>query len=327
MSAMFQMIKTKEIIELVSPQETEKDLYGFLKYRCLPDQFLYMDNKGALNWIKLNRSNKFNISTGLYKLLKNNIDKLAPDINEVKNLAAIGVGSGEKERLILNKTKKKGPVNYFPIDVSMELVKKAMDTAKNVNGNKIGIKSRIEEINKAAGYFKHPMILTFLGNSFSNHYPSFVLKKAKKILKKGDLFLIDAHLFNIKEDNIHKVIKRIENTYNTSENALFNMGPLLSRGMKKGFCDFNLKVIKVKVDGIESYRTQKYLQVNKPFEIKVNDKKLTFDQGEKIRLGFTLKYMPGQIEGILKKYGFNPLKIVYDNDADNVILLSRKENE
>ena len=112
----------------------------------------------------------------------------------------------------------------------------------------------------------------------------------------------------------------------SEKNALFNMGPLLERGMAPEHFEFQLDLLPTKTSFGDIYRTHKQLCVCQDTVIQCGPGTINLKAGDTIQLGFTYKYKLEQIEGLLRKQEFDLLKLFLSADHSNLLALVRKKS-
>ena len=134
-------------IELFTPERIEADLAGALRARRLPDHFLYAGEVGAASWIDLDGSSAFGVASTLTELLRASVADLTAPLPADVNVAGIGIGSGEKERLVLEALiARGGHPAYVPVDVSDGLVRRAVGAVADLDlASCTGVTARLEE--------------------------------------------------------------------------------------------------------------------------------------------------------------------------------------
>ena len=333
-------------VVMINEESLEEKLYESLKKHELPDYFLYTGAGGARNWLNLDESRTFPVARKLKTLLEKNLDSIIKFIPTGMNFVSIGVGNGEKERIILselikkneeelkNKSEeevsgsgKKRKIHYYPIDISSGMVDVALEKVQDLPVEKKGIVGFVEEMPLLKKHWHLPVLFCILGNTFCNYEPDFILKLVGENLEPGDLFMFDAHIFPAidESDEAKSAKNKVLATYSSRENALFNMYPLLHYGMAPEDFDFELLLSHVE-SGTEGpmYRTHKTLQILNDTEIRVGPGTVKFKEGDVIKMGFTYKYTFEQISAFLKKGGFEILRKFLSEDRTNVIILAKK---
>ena len=127
-------------IELVTKKELEIQFCECLIRREMPDEFLYLVDTGSKNWLALDESAEFTVAKTLTDLLRQSIDNVAAHIPGKFDLVSIGVGSGHKERIIMETLIRRGlSPRYYPVDISSELVDAALNIVSDMDIEKVGI--------------------------------------------------------------------------------------------------------------------------------------------------------------------------------------------
>jgi uncharacterized SAM-dependent methyltransferase len=325
-----------EKIKITSEEDIEKRLFESLKQHELPDYLLYTGRGGAKNWLKLDGAETFPVARQLKVLLEKNIASIVRFIPTGMSLISVGVGSGDKERILLeeliNKNLAEKPasgkvsIRYYPIDISSQFVDIALEKVSDLPVEKQGIVGFIEEMPLLKRYWRLPVLFCILGNTLCNYDPEFILKLVYENLEQGDLFLFDADLLPAQRSGEEAKFARksVLGTYASRENALFNMYPLLQYGMDPEDFDFELLLGHVYSRIGEVYRTRKNINILKDAEIKIGQETIALREGDIIRMGFTYKYTYEQIIAFLDICGFEVLNSFLNEDRSNAIILAKK---
>lgn len=314
----------------------EERLCQSLKSHELPDYFLYTGMWGAKSWLKLDGSESFPVARRLKDLLEENIASIVRFIPAGMSLVSVGVGNGEKERILLEELIKKNLaekpasgkvlIRYYPVDINSQLVDLALEKVRGLPVEKKGIVGFIEDMQNLKEHWRLPVLFCILGNTFCNYDPEFLLQLIYKNLEQGDLFFFDASLlpeYGSGEDT-QALRKSVLGTYASRENALFNMYPLLRYGMAPEDFDFELLLSHVDSKIGAVCRTQKSLNILKDTEITIGSETVSFREGDVIRMGFTYKYTYDQVIAFLNASGFEILRAFLSKDRANAIFLAKK---
>ena len=328
--------ENEEKIIISGEKSMEERLCESLKSHELPDYLLYTGMGGAKNWLKLDGSETFPVARQLKDMLEENIASIVRFIPAGMSLVSVGVGSGEKERVLLEELIKKNlaekpasgkvPIRYYPVDISGQLVDIALEKVRDLPVEKKGIVGFIEDMPLLKKHWRLPVLFCILGNTFCNYEPEFILQLVYENLEQGDLFFFDASLFpdpDSGEDG-HSARKSVLGTYASRENALFNMYPLLQYGMAPEDFDFELLLAHVDSRIGALYRTRKSLNILKDTEIRIGPETVSFRDGDVIRMGFTYKYTYDQVIAFLNIRGFDILKGFLNEDRKNAMILAKK---
>ncbi|AKB19287.1 L-histidine N(alpha)-methyltransferase [Methanosarcina sp. WWM596] len=327
--------KEEKIIK-ISKKSPEERLYESLKKYELPDYLLYTGAGGAKNWLKLDGSGTFPVARQLKKMLEENVASIVRFIPACMSLVSVGVGDGEKERILLEELIKKNraekpasekiSIRYYPADINSQLVDIALKKVKDLPVEKKGIVGFIEDMPLLKKHWHLPVLFCILGNTFCNYEPEFILQLVHENLEQGDLFFFDANLLSAQGsgEEAQSARKSILGTYASRENALFNMYPLLQYGMAPEDFDFELLLAHVDSRIGALYRTRKSLNILKDSEVKIGEETIGFKEGDIIRMGFTYKYTYDQILAFLDICGFEVLKAFLSEDRTNTMILAKK---
>ena len=309
------------IVYLYTAQQLEDALYENLRQRRMPDCFLYMGNSGAENWLDLEQSQDFTVASRLTELLARNVDGIAGALPDSLDVVTVGAGDGRKERRLLQALLAGGTIRYTVIDVSSKLVGAALQTAEDLEVEKLGIVAFWEDLPKLRRYWDSPFLLGLLGNNFSNYRPEQLLELVSSQMNEDDYFLFDAHLHPGEAAREDQWRMEVEEAYGSEKNARFNMWPIISHGADPRACRFNIALTEVETSAGSVYRTHKEIRILKPITLEFGDEKLELAEGEVIEMGFTYKYTLDTLRKLLAAEGFNTVKEFCDERAENALLL------
>jgi len=221
-------------IELRTKEELEAKLCKHLEQRQIPDYALYLGNSGVKNWLNLDNSTEFTVASSLTDLLRQSVPVLARHLPERFDMVSIGVGSGEKEQILLETLVKRSIPAYYAVDISSEMVDKALAAVADMAIEKTGLVAFLKDLPRIKPFWTPPVLLCLLGNNFCNHDPDYLLKTVHAQLQCDDLFLFDCQLLQPQRK------EQIEQMYHSQLNVHFNLDPLLQRGMSPDNCVFRL---------------------------------------------------------------------------------------
>jgi uncharacterized SAM-dependent methyltransferase len=269
-------------------------------------------------------------------MLEENVASIVRFIPACMSLVSVGVGSGEKERILLEELIKKNmtektvsekvSIRYYPVDINSQFVDIALEKVKDLPVEKKGIVGFIEEMPLLKKHWHLPVLFCILGNTFCNYEPEFILRLVHENLEQGDLFFFDANLLPTQGsgEDAQSARTSILGTYASRENVLFNMYPLLQYGMAPEDFDFELSLAQVDSRIGALCRTRKSLNILKDAEINIGKETICFKEGDVIQMGFTYKYTYEQVLAFLDIFGFDVLKPFLSEDRTNVMILAKK---
>lgn len=312
-------------IELIRKDELEARLQACLEQRQMPDYFLYLGDSGVESWLTLSSSPGFPIASQLTELLRQSLPSIARHFSARFDVVSIGVGSGEKERILLEALESRCTPKYYAVDVSSQMVDEALNTVADMDIVKIGLVALFEDLARLRQFWEPPVLLCLLGNNFCNYDPDYVLKTVCRQLETDDLFLFDCNLFPAQPGGKELGREHVEQAYRSQLNVRFNIGPLVQRGLEPDSCVFHLDLLPTKTSIGTVYRTSKWLQISKDTVISCGPNKVWLATGDTIRLGFTYKYTCSQVRGYLRWHGFQEVELLLSPDGDNLLALVQKQ--
>ncbi len=307
------MTKTHKI-RLIDTLEMEKRLAQYLLGRRMPDHYLYLD-RGGQNWLTLEASPDFAVARKLTDLLKESISLLAGWLAD-HHLLSIGVGSGIKEKIILEQLPNEFRRQYTCVDVNDGYLEMAAALTQKLDIETLCIVGLFEQLGQIVGCCEHPLTLALLGNNFCNYRPDELLHTVHANLGPDDLFLFDCALLTGQADAVTAA-------YTSELNKVFNMAPLLNKGINPQNCLFELTLITERLDDMELCRTSKHITILQDCDITVGTSPVTFKRNDQIQMGFTYKYTAAQVLRLLEKNGFTALQTQLDNEQNNMIVLAQ----
>lgn len=308
-------------LEFVTRQALDLHLQRCLESRTMPDCFLYLGQSGADKWMRLNSSEDFPVVSRLTRLLMQNLDDICDRLPSGLAVVSLGVGNGEKERLLLDSPVGAGFRALLALDVSIDLLQAAMRACSRPE-RRTGVAGLIEQLGGMRRLWQPPALVCLLGNSFCNYEPEFVLNLIDRNMEPGDFFLVDFSLMPTQQGVPDPAA--VQQAYGCGLNAEFNLGPLLERGMAASDGCFTLELATVVTPWGSFYRTSKRVHLK-------NEVHLSFDRGtvhlrkdERIELGFTYKYLAGQILDLFSRGPFHVLYATEDAAEENMLVLVEK---
>lgn len=312
-------------IELITRDDLEVRLRECLEQRQMPDYFLYLGDSGVRNWLTLSSSEQFPVASRLTDLLRQSIPSIARHLSGRFDLVSIGVGSGEKERILLEALIQRGAPAYYPVDISSQMVDEALNTVADINVDKTGLVALLEDLALLRPFWKPPVLLCLLGNNFCNYEPDYLLESVHGQIESNDLFLFDCHLFPALREGEEAGREQIERAYRSQLNVRFNIDPLVQRGLDPDNCIFHLELLPMDTSLGTVYRTSKWLQILRDATVSCGSSEVSLVAGDIIRLGFTYKYTCQQVQGYLQQHGFQEVELFLSPGEDNLLALVQRQ--
>ena len=312
-------------IELLTRKDLDIQFCKCLIKREMPDEFLYLGDTGSNNWLTLDESVEFTVASSLTDLLRQSIDAIALHISGKFDVVSIGVGSGKKERVIMETLIRRGlSPKYYPVDVSSEMVDAALSLVTDMDVKKMGIVGNLKQIALLRTYWESPVLLCLLGNNFCNYEPDTLLPSIYDQLESDDLFLFDCHLFPSDREQQKLAQESFDRAYHNPINVAFNISPLVQRGLDPENCSFQLNLTNIRSRGQNIFRTIKLIRILRDTTIQCEPDSINLAAGEIIRMGFTYLHTEKQVREHLKQNGFTEVEILLSDKADNMLVLTKK---
>jgi uncharacterized SAM-dependent methyltransferase len=310
---------------MITEDGLETMLYESLMEHRMADYFLYVGDEGAKNWLRLDVSKEFPVARRLTALLRESVSALLPFIPPNPCVVSIGSGNGEKERILLEELLARGQPSYVSVDVSSRMVDVSLDTVRHLPIHATGIVGFYEDIRIWSKYWRYPVLICVLGNTFCNFDPGFFFETVRHTMGDRDLLLFDCHLLS-DYGGIGVMRKKIDKTYRSRRNVLFNLDPLLRRGMHPDDVEFRLELLPVQTAAGIAYRTWKTVYIKNQCGVSCGKNAVFFRAGDIIQLGFTYKYTPDQVESLANRYGFSIIALHKSADGENELMLARRKD-
>ncbi len=310
-------------IELRTKKELESKFCEYLKQRQMPDYVLYLGDSGVKNWLDLDSSAEFTVASSLTELLRSSLPAITRHLPGRPELVSIGVGSGEKEKILLQNLAEHGVSAYCAVDISSEMVDRALAAVAALNIGKTGLVAFLEDLARIKQFWTPPVLLCLLGNNFSNYDPDYLLETVHAQLQHDDLFLFDCQLLPAQQENQGR--KQIEQMYHSQLNVRFNLDPLVRRGMNPDDCIFHLELLPVQTGAGTVQRTRKWLEILKDTTLECGQNSIFWKAGDTITMGgFTYKYTRPQVQNYLRQHSFQEMELFLSPDERNLLALVRK---
>ncbi|MCL2637515.1 MAG: L-histidine N(alpha)-methyltransferase [Oscillospiraceae bacterium] len=179
-----------------------------LENKQLESRFAYRRAKVTQKYIELLHSTGYTLFSHTTRLLEENVTSVTDEaLNHEKTtrLISLGVGDGTKDAIIINEFLKKtrGVLEYWIIDISEDMIKAGVkgiqQKLSDEDYERLDLKiyqwdfMDLPEIAEAITKDKRNLFF-LLGNTLGNFPEASLLSKINKVMKKGDLFLIDNQL-------------------------------------------------------------------------------------------------------------------------------------
>ena len=323
------------IINNESNNEFAKDVEKGLndKQKHISPKFFY-DKKGSRLFEEICMQPEYYLNRIESQILKNSVDEILKIIGGQEiSVIELGNGNSLKTRILLGPflTKLK-IVTYFPIDVSLKMLKKSIKDLfrEYANLQIYGICSdyvsglvKINAFMKLKREIPNKKFIIFLGSSIGNFDPKdaidFLHSIARYVLKE-DLLLIGIDLEKDKS-----ILDRAYNDKN-GITAKFNFN-VLARINRELEGEFNISNFEHRsFYNIHKHRIEMHLESKLDQQVSIGaiGKKFYFKKGEKIHTENSYKYSLRRLNKLVKKAGLQVIRNFTDPEEQYTLLLLKK---
>jgi len=296
---------TTKIHILDTDKKIAEEFLGCLRHRNMLSKFSYWGKEETRHWLNVCKDSEY-INWALeMKLLEDNLPEITRLAGRtVSNLIGLGIGNGEKDKLILEAFLKTRPMKYYTLDISLPMVKagfKALDKTPADKtayvGDFIYLPSLTPKIKKQTGGAN---IISILGNTLGNLNQVNTLNLIRRSMDRKDYLLVS---FQILEAGKILEIGEILGAYNTKAWHELSFGTIMRSGLKKSDgvtqVEFGKDKLYPQLNIIEFFFSFK-----KDKTIRYGGHEFDFKAGERILTYYSYKYDEKNITFLLNNNGF-----------------------
>ena len=312
-------------------KDVEKGLAD--KQKHISPKFFY-DKKGSKLFEEICDQPEYYLNRSESLILKRSVDEIMDKLGE-KQISIIELGNGNslKTRILLKPILANlRKVCYFPIDVSLKMLKKSIkDLSKEyVNLQIFGICSdyvsglmKINHFMKMKNNIPKNRLIIFLGSSIGNFDPKEAknfLYSLKRYIRQEDALLIGIDL--------EKDKRILDKAYNDKKGltAKFNLN-ILARINRELDGEFKLSSFEHKsFYNIHKHRIEMHLESKLDQEVRVGATKKTFHfkKGETIHTENSYKYSQNNLNELVKNAGLEMIQSFTDRKKQYTLILLKK---
>lgn len=303
------------------------------KQKHISPKFFY-DKKGSRLFEEICMQPEYYLNRIESQILKNSVDEILKIIGGQEiSVIELGNGNSLKTRILLGPfLAKLKSVAYFPIDVSLKMLKKSIrDLLREYANLQIyGICSdyvsgivKINEFMKLKRKIPNKKFIIFLGSSIGNFDPKDAidfLHSIARYVRKYDLLLIGIDLEKDKS-----ILDRAYNDKN-GITAKFNFN-VLTRINRELDGEFNLSSFEHKsFYNVHKHRIEMHLKSKLDQQIRIGaiGKMFYFKKGETIHTENSYKYSLHRLNKLIKKAGLQVIRNFTDPDEQYTLILLKK---
>jgi uncharacterized SAM-dependent methyltransferase len=253
------------------------------------------------------------------------------------DFVCLGVGSGQKEKAILDRLlAMQDDLNFYLVDASIEMLGLSLSwyvgSLTDYEGriSAIGILSDLTAgLTTKPKVFpeNRPTLFALLGNTIGNYPEHSLIQSIGGMMEKGDFIMIDAQLLpqDINDDDIEKEIRK---SYDNKQFKRFVMTPLMRVGVDEDDGSVELNIPHHHPYGLQGRAfTVRYDWVfSKDVEGHYGKMRVTFHKGSHIGLGFSVKYDIDFLCTLINSCGFKVLEtFLWHNNYYGLVLAQRMQ--
>lgn len=309
---------------LDSNRKNNKDFQTSLYHRNIPTKFQYWGKEETQNWLDVCKNPEYINWPLEISLLDLNLPEIVKAVKpKVNNLVSLGIGNGEKDKMILNAFLKNHPMRYFTIDVSSHMVKTGLKTLNSVPTEKTAYIGDFEHLEKLAPKIKKQTtgnnLISILGNTLGNLDQITTLNLIRRSMGKNDFLLFAVQIL---EKGKVLDVGEILSAYNTKVLQKLSFGALIGTGLKRtdGIIEieFGKNKLYPQLNTIEYFFTLK-----KDRTIKYLNREIDFKTGERILTYYSYKYDKKNITFLLNNNGFKIIKYFFSPGQKYLLALAK----
>jgi uncharacterized SAM-dependent methyltransferase len=315
------------------PENLRRDLLTSLRARQLNHKFLYDGIKQTQKWLALHDAcsparNDIDCVETYDKAFGAAVDRAA---TRRVHVISLGCGGGQKDVALLKRLRQSGQrVSYTPCDASVAMVLTARQSALEILDSKdcFPLVCDLLTADDLAGVLRQQTpvdvarLVTFFG-LIPNFEPHVILPRLADLLHPNDCLLFSANL--APGSDYAAGVQRIRSLYDNALTRDWLMTFLLDLGVERD--DGELRFT---VQDCPGGTGLKRIVANFHFErsrrVQVLADEVEFQAGASLRLFFSYRHTPDQVQALLKQFGLAALEHwIPLSGEEGVFLCARRE--
>ncbi|MDB6123870.1 MAG: hypothetical protein JWQ71_2863 [Pedosphaera sp.] len=314
------------------PEAVRRDLLTSLRTRQVNHKFHYDSVKQTQKWLALHQA--YSPSRTDEDCAETYDLSFAGAVKRIDagmvHLVGLGCGGGQKDTRLLRLLKGAGKgVVYTPSDVSVAMVLVAREAALAVvpESDCHPLVCDMTSATDLAGVIDGQAeagtarLITFFG-MIPNFEPQMILSRLVGLMRPKDWLLFSANL--APGDDYAAGVQRILPLYDNELTKEWLITFLLDLGVEQG--DGELKfTVEVDPGGSGLIRVAAYFHFKKERDIRVDEERFVFKEGDSIRLFFSYRHTPERVRTLLGQHGVEVLEQwITKSEEEGVFLCRRK---
>lgn len=310
------------------PENIRRDLLKSLRSRKIAHKFHYDSVKQTQKWLALHQqyspSRKDAGCRAAYNLAFGTAARLLT--SRTVHVIGLGCGGGQKDKRLIEALAAPARIFYTPCDVATAMVLTARQAALTALPAKRCFPAvcDLQTAVDLPAFFSLPAagkaqrVITFFG-MIPNFEPDEIMPKLASLLRKSDLLLFSANLAPGQDyaTGVEKILPQYDNA--PTRDWLLTFLSDLGIGQNEGQVTFG---IETGTSGLK--RITAHFKFQRKKRIIVDDASITFEKGESIRLFFSCRYTPKQVQNLLAGERLNVCAQWISDSEEEGIFLCRK---
>jgi uncharacterized SAM-dependent methyltransferase len=310
-------------VDYEETKNLRKDFYDNVRRRYINEKFRYTGINEATAWNNLCSELQYRPYWDSVDLLQKRLPEVLTNVYSDKvtqvDFVCLGIGSGQKEKIILDAIlDKQEDLNFYLVDASIEMLGLSLHYyvthLKDYEGriSAIGLLADLTMgLSTKPKVFpeKRPSLFALLGNTIGNYSEQPLLRSIRGMMEKDDCIMIDAQLLpkDVPEDEIENEIRK---SYDNTLFKRFVMAPLLRVGVSENSGRVDVNIPHSHPEGLHGRAfTARYDWVfSKDVSGQCGDSEVNFYSESRVGLGFSVKYDIDFLCSLITNCGFKVLK-------------------
>ena len=272
----------------------------------LPSKYLY-DALGSTLFDAITLLPEYGLTRADARLLQRHARDVAAHVPAGTVVTELGSGNGRKTRWLLDALRKRGPLSYYPIEISSAALVSCEAELRDIESLSIvGVESEylqgLAEVTRRRG-LDTPMLVLFLGSTIGNFDAGAdvrFLREVRRLLRPGDALLLGTDLV--------KPVQLLVDAYDDPRGvtAAFNLN-LLGRINRELGGDFDLRAFEhVARFNAHTSSIEMHLRSRRAQRVRIAacDVQIDFRGEETIWTETSHKYTPNGIAALAHNAGF-----------------------
>jgi uncharacterized SAM-dependent methyltransferase len=308
------------------PGAVQRGLLEGLRSRRIPPKYLYESRQQARKWLALHEAfspaRKDPDTTAIYERSYRAAANLLP--RRPGRLIGLGCGGGQKEARLLAVLARQGEeMSYTACDASLPLVITSVQQAEGMAkvchpllcdlATADDLAQVLDEIEPPNG----ARLFTFFG-IIPNFEPDFILAKLNALMRADDLLLFSANL--APGPDYAAGVERVFSGYNNRQTREWLLAFVTDLGMERddGIVEFSVEA----AAGFRRIAADFRFHRQQTFSLE--GERIEFAAGESLRLFFSFRYTPAQVQGLLRGWQMAVLEQWVTPSEEEGVFLCRK---